>query len=443
MEQTSEAGSDFEARDLAIVPLHVDDEAATGHESRDATFLLPIVGKSGEQLDDRILALHQHLGNACRATEIAIDLERRMSVEEVGVGAAAQLGFVRHIAFVRQTQLVLDELVGMVAIEETSPQTDTPAHCPTCRDVATMFEADLCRLGEVGRIACRNAIAGEKAVEMTHMTMVVGGIVPILDPFLQLSPRTYLHRSEFLDACLIVFGRSDIAQQTCRLSHFVPKVADELAVHGAACHRGGIVSLGSVFGRIGGANHEIMMEGFIDHRLVEETCGTLHHGIPLAQEIEVERIEIMLPKVRAKPSATRHPHTRRSIIDGTGDAPEVGVVMQHPRRGVAHAIHHTCRIASRLAHFANQSEEGLVEFGEIADLRGPIVHLEVDVAGVFAVPRGEHLVVPDALQIGRLSTRLRGGDEEVTSEAIVHRHEMLVVRLAEIAQTINGGAVGI
>ena len=44
---------------------------------------------------------------------------------------------------------------------------------------------------------------------------------------------------------------------------------------------------------------------------------------------------------------------------------------------------------------------------------------------------------------GRLSTRLRGGDEEVTSEAIVHRHEMLVVRLAEIAQTINGSAVGI
>ena len=32
------------------------------------------------------MALNQHLGNACRAAEVAVDLERRMGAEEVGVG---------------------------------------------------------------------------------------------------------------------------------------------------------------------------------------------------------------------------------------------------------------------------------------------------------------------------------------------------------------------
>ena len=305
-----------------------------------------------------------------------------------------------------QFQLVFDESIGVIAIEQTRPQTNAPPHGPACRNVTAMLKTHLCSLGKVGRITCRNLIAGEKPIEMADMAMVIGRVIPVLNPLLQLSPRANVHGSQFLEARLIMLGRSDIAEDAGSLSHFAPEVSDELAVHCTTSHRSSIVSLGSILRRIGGTDHQIMMPWLIDHRLVKETRCSLHHGIPFAQKILVERKEVMLPKMCAKPCATRHPHARRSVVNGARDAPQISVVMQHPCLGIGRAIHHTSCITSRLAHLSYQAEERLVEFGKIADLRGPIVHLEVDVAGVFAVPRGEHLVIPDALQVGRLTTGL-------------------------------------
>ena len=44
---------------------------------------------------------------------------------------------------------------------------------------------------------------------------------------------------------------------------------------------------------------------------------------------------------------------------------------------------------------------GLGSFGEVAHLRRPVVHLQVDVDMVVRAPRGKVILVPDTLQIGR------------------------------------------
>ena len=44
---------------------------------------------------------------------------------------------------------------------------------------------------------------------------------------------------------------------------------------------------------------------------------------------------------------------------------------------------------------------------EVCHLGWPVVHLGIDVDGVFAVPRSMHAPVPYTLQVGSLSAGLR------------------------------------
>ena len=72
-------------------------------------------------------------------------------------------------------------------------------------------------------------------------------------------------------------------------------------------------------------------------------------------------------------------------------------------RAVVHA--RGARAGDRqVVHHAHQRLHAL---GEIGRLRRPVVHLRVDVDGVFRAPGRRHLVVPQALQVGGLSARPR------------------------------------
>ena len=87
------------------------------------------------------MTLKEHLGNARRTTEVAIDLERRMGIEEVRISAATLLhGTENEEGVSGERQLVLNEFVGVVAVEQTRPRTDLPTHAPTGRDIATSLE---------------------------------------------------------------------------------------------------------------------------------------------------------------------------------------------------------------------------------------------------------------------------------------------------------------
>ena len=157
----------------------------------------------------------------------------------------------------------------------------------------------------------------------------------------------------------------------------------------------------------------------------QEVSGTLHHGIVFFQELLVARVEIVLPEVRRQPSTTCGEHAPGGTVDRSCDAPEVGVVMGYPATTTVHLL--GC-LHSRLTQVADHREERLLRLGEVAHEGRPVVHLGIDVDGVFRVPRGVFLVVPHALEVGRLSTRLRRGDQQIAAVLHHQRHHVEVDR---------------
>ena len=83
------------------------------------------------------MTLQQHLTDTCGTAEVAVNLERRVGIEQVGIGAATRspLNGVGN-----QGEHVLDNLQGMVAVEHTSPEIGLPAKTPARRHVATLLQ---------------------------------------------------------------------------------------------------------------------------------------------------------------------------------------------------------------------------------------------------------------------------------------------------------------
>ena len=73
-----------------------------------------------------------------------------------------------------------------------------------------------------------------------------------------------------------------------------------------------------------------------------------------------------------------------------------------------------------------------MKLGEICDLCRPVVHLHIDVGGIFAVPRRVQAIGPYTLEIGRLSARLRAAYKEIASELEIKLHKLRVVSGCEI-----------
>ena len=74
------------------------------------------------------------------------------------------------------------------------------------------------------------------------------------------------------------------------------------------------------------------------------------------------------------------------------------------------------RLATRRHQSFSKVDQGQVQFREVADLAGPVVHLHVDIEVVVAVPRGLDGVGPQPLQVGRQQVLTGGADKEVTPE---------------------------
>ena len=98
-------------------------------------------------------------------------------------------------------------------------------------------------------------------------------------------------------------------------------------------------------------------------------------------------------------------------------------MMSHPPLAV---IHRLCRLGTRRAQVANHREQRLLRLCEITHQRRPVVHLRIDVDGVFRIPGRIHLVVPYTLQIGRLTTWLRRRNQQVTTILHHQRHHIEV-----------------
>ena len=78
------------------------------------------------------MALQQHLGDACRAAEIAVDLKGRMGTEEVGIGACLSAPVEPYCGL----QQVSQQSIGVVAVTEAGPEADFPCHRPAGAAIA-------------------------------------------------------------------------------------------------------------------------------------------------------------------------------------------------------------------------------------------------------------------------------------------------------------------
>src|SRR6185369_15418387 len=75
-------------RQGTAAPVDVDLDSASGSQPAHAA-LRPSRRQGGQKVDLTGVTLQQHLGDPRRRAEVAVDLEGRMGVEEVGVDAAA------------------------------------------------------------------------------------------------------------------------------------------------------------------------------------------------------------------------------------------------------------------------------------------------------------------------------------------------------------------
>ena len=141
-------GGERQVRDPFVLPCHVDGDAATGTDAADGT-VLPVVGQGGKEfegcegrtLTHSVFTLYEHLDDTGTATEVTVDLEGRMGVEQVGVGAAATTGIRTAIAVGTDVaeQFAVD-MIGIPGIMQAGVEIHAPARAPARGLVALEFE---------------------------------------------------------------------------------------------------------------------------------------------------------------------------------------------------------------------------------------------------------------------------------------------------------------
>lgn len=136
------------ARDFTRLPLNVDGESAprpeTGHRAGGPSF-----GERREEFHFPRSTLHEHLGNGCHAPKVGVDLKWRAGVQEVRVSASASIVSDGGVGY--RMEQGLQEFPAAVALMQPCPKAGSPRIRPTYAAVATAFERDSCRSGQIRR----------------------------------------------------------------------------------------------------------------------------------------------------------------------------------------------------------------------------------------------------------------------------------------------------
>ncbi len=137
----------------------------------------------------------------------------------------------------------------------------------------------------------------------------------------------------------------------------------------------------------------------------------------------------------SEPGSAIRKHAPLRTIHRTCYAPDIGVMMCHPATA---AIHFLSRLCSRYTQILNQRIQRFRGVTEIRYLGRPVVHLRIDVDGILAVPRCIFAVVPNALQVCRLSTRLGRGNEQIATIVIHQCHHRHILAARKFLQALVG-----
>ena len=300
----------------------------------------------------------------------------------------------------------------LVAIAEPRPERGAPRPRPAAARIAREGAAgkrDLCSLSEFRRRLGRDRGTWIDCVEVARVPVLVALNVAVGLPFLKLTPRTdlvleelWLKPRDFLDECVInieFFRGGEYAAE--QLAHYL------LVVCNAVLAR-------TMLGAPAVLDDDSSVRTLLELRRNHELRRALH-------ERPADFLKV-LPVAREEPvvvALRREPRRARKIPAPSAAADRVR----------ARAVCISLRIRERRAgarlrnghgreHPVGKRREAL---REVRRVRAPVVHLDVDVRVVVAVPRRVVGVVPYSLQVRGERARTRAGNEQVATEVELQR----------------------
>ena len=324
----------------------------------------------------------------------------------------------------------------MVAVAQPRPEVDPPGGGPAGGLIAADLERALDGGGEVRRAAHVDVVPGKEAEQVRHVPVVRSPAPACPSPRAipaagrrcrsAAAPAARASRVHF--AC-----RSAIdAERARRLDRVAEQVAQDLLVHRRA-HRQRRAERVRVLGRERRRGDEPVVRRLLDQRVEEELRRALQQRVDALADRRDRRCTRSDPRARSvsqAPPVGHMPHCGPSI--GAGRAPQIGVVVRHPAAGAVHLARRARAGHRQVRHHGRQRVHRL---GQVRRQRRPVVHLGVDVDGVLAAPRRRHALVPEALQVRRLRTGPRAGDEQVAAVLEVERGETGIVAVARTPRT--------
>ena len=201
----------------------------------------------------------------------------------------------------------------MISIHEAGPQADFPAHRPSGRGIAPMYQRDARRIEKLRGPIRRNLASGIESPQMGHMTVAIFGIVPILHPLLQLSP------------ALPASARAESGPSGARRPEPHPvqgsgplrsywktsrKPSGYPSSRRLRRHDGFAAFAGVFSGEIEGTQISQPCRGSSVRKSRKNSQASFSHRIDLRQIGRIAAEKVTVPQMLAEPSVRRGPHAR-------------------------------------------------------------------------------------------------------------------------------------
>ncbi len=356
----------------------------------------------GKHADQAGIVGHEHLVDAGGGAEVAVDLEGRVRIPEVGVGGVGDD--------------VAHHLVGAITVEQLGPEVDLPSHRPAGTAVAAVFQRFAGGLSQIrggvdGDVSARPQRVQVRDVAVADLAEVIG-VLPLAEhPGVRGDLQAVVGVGQRgLDLCHLGVETEDLG----RLDGGLEQLGGDLLGHGRA---GGEVA---VLGGVGRVGDQAAVAGILNEVLRPEVRGLLQHGVGLvAEEVFVSGVEVLPPEGLRQPGVGIREPEGGGPVEHAGEAPRGGLVHDHPGVVVAEDV---LRRGLACAHQRGDVVEvGVVGLRHVAGESRPVVHLDVDVGVVVSGPRRIVAFVPHALQVGcaeHAVTRRR--DQQVAAVLVVH-----------------------
>ena len=123
-------------------------------------------------MNEALITLYQHFGNAGRSTEVSVYLERRMRIKQILIYSSHRVIHADNCQR-RKTECGLKQAIRMISILKTCPTSYFPRTAPSCSHISTRFECLLCCISKQRIAMIRDLIAGIQSYQLRKMTVFI------------------------------------------------------------------------------------------------------------------------------------------------------------------------------------------------------------------------------------------------------------------------------